>query len=512
MLSQEWKELQNGSDIRGVALEGVEGEKVNLTPEKCRRIACAFGIWLSRNKGKGLQDLRVSIGNDSRLSAQSLREAAIEGLTGMGIKVFNFGLSSTPAMFMSTIFEGYQYDGAIMLTASHLPFNRNGMKFFTREGGLEKQDITAILELAETEEFPEAKFKGTVQEVDFISVYAKDLVEKIRKGANDPENYEQPLKGLRIIVDAGNGAGGFFASKVLEPLGADTKGSQFLEPDGSFPNHIPNPEDKKAIESIKEAVLKNKADFGIIFDTDVDRAGAVDKNGKEINRNRIIALMASIVLEEHPSSVIVTDSITSDELKVFIEEKLGGIHHRFKRGYKNVINEAIRLNNEGKECHLAIETSGHGALKENYFLDDGAYLIAKILIKISKLKRIGKTVDILLEELEEPAEAKEFRMNILEKDFKTYGNKIIEDLTKYADEKEGWMPAAENYEGIRVSFGKNEGDGWFLLRMSLHDPLMPLNIESRVSGGIKTIASKLVPFLSNYSQLDIIPLKKYLNE
>jgi phosphomannomutase len=100
----------------------------------------------------------------------------------------------------------------------------------------------------------------------------------------------------------------------------------------------------------------------------------------------LIALISAIILEEHSNSIIVTDSITSNGLKEFIEEKLGGVHHRFKRGYKNVINEAIRLNKEGKESYLAIETSGHAALKENYFLDDGAYLIAKILIKMAKLK------------------------------------------------------------------------------------------------------------------------------
>ena len=132
-----------------------------------------------------------------------------------------------------------------------------------------------------------------------------------------------------------------------------------MDPDGSFPNHIPNPENAEAMASIRKAVLENKADLGIIFDTDVDRAGAVDKNGNEINRNPIIALMAAIVLQDHPGTTIVTDSITSDELKVFIEDKLGGRHHRFKRGYRNVINESIRLNEEGEESWLAIETSGH---------------------------------------------------------------------------------------------------------------------------------------------------------
>lgn len=510
MASEQWKKLQNGSDIRGIAIKGVPGEAVNLTPDIAGKIASAFAVWLSEKKGTELTALHISIGNDSRLSGPSIREAAIESLKNLGCQVFNFGLASTPAMFMSTVLSGYEYDGAIMLTASHLPFNRNGLKFFTREGGLEKQDIARILEIAEAGSFPLSGKPGNCSCVDFISVYAAHLVEKIRAGANSPEDYEKPLKGLRIVVDAGNGAGGFFAQKVLEPLGAITEGSQFLEPDGTFPNHIPNPEDKEAITSICEAVLKNNADLGIIFDTDVDRAGAVDKNGREINRNRIIGLLSAIVLEEHPGSTIVTDSITSKELKTFIEEKLHGTHHRFKRGYKNVINEALRLNQAGQECHLAIETSGHGALKENYFLDDGAYLIAKILIKAARLKREERTIDSLLLELSDPLETREFRMNILEKDFKAYGNKIIKDLGEYARGKSDWEVAPDNYEGIRVSFDDSNGDGWFLLRLSLHDPLIPLNIESNTPGGVRIIASKLMEFLSAYPELDTSSLKNYI--
>ena len=232
-----------------------------------------------------------------------------------------------------------------------------------------------------------------------MAIYGKGLANKIREGVNHPQHYETPLKGLKIILDAGNGAGGFYADKVLKPLGADTKGSQFLEPDGTFPNHIPNPENKEAMASICDAVIKNKADFGIIFDTDVDRGAAVDSEGHELNRNRLIALISSIVLKENPGSTIVTDSITSDGLTEFIEGELKGIHHRFKRGYKNVINESIRLNNEGQESHLAIETSGHGAIKENYFLDDGAYLITKLLIELAKLRQENKSLTDLIANL-----------------------------------------------------------------------------------------------------------------
>ena len=133
-----------------------------------------------------------------------------------------------------------------------------------------------------------------MQRQDFMSVYAAHLTSLIRDGVK-AKDYLHPLAGLHIVVDAGNGAGGFFAERVLAPLGADISGSRYLAPDGMFPNHIPNPEDAAAMASIRQAVLEEKADLGIIFDTDVDRAGAVLPDGEELNRNRLIALMLSLI-------------------------------------------------------------------------------------------------------------------------------------------------------------------------------------------------------------------------
>ena len=499
-MKDKWKKLQNGSDVRGVALEGIEGQSVNLTAEAAGMIAAAFVLWLRKKSGK--EQLTIAVGRDSRISGPALAESVVKAMKARGVNVVNCGLASTPAMFMTTVTDGYRYDGSIMLTASHLPFNRNGLKFFTPEGGLEKADITAVLELADEIEdglHPAAPgAAGSEIKIDFITIYAAGLVSKIRKATGAL----RPLEGTHIIVDAGNGAGGFYAEKVLKPLGADTAGSQFLEPDGTFPNHIPNPEDKKAMDSIQQAVLDTHADFGIIFDTDVDRAGAVDRHGKEINRNRIIAMIAAIAIAEHPGATIVTDSITSSGLKKFIEQELGGVHHRFKRGYKNVINEAIRLNGEGIYTPVAIETSGHGALKENYFLDDGAYLIAKLLIQLALMRKDGRHIDELIDRLEEPAEAVEFRLNIADNDFKTYGQGVIDALGEYVKTQAGWAPEAVNYEGLRVRCENADERGWFLLRLSLHDPLLPLNIESDVAGGNLAIARKLVPFFQQFEKLD----------
>ena len=495
-----WSQFKSGTDIRGVASEGVEGQSVNLTNEVITDITKGFVKWLCDKTGKSSTELTVAVGRDSRISGPRIMEQVEKALMAGGVQVLNCGLASTPSMFMTTV--DLKCDGAVQITASHHPFNRNGLKFFTVDGGLESEDITALLENAENKSFVDNCTGGTTKTVDYMSQYCKHLRDMICKGVNS-KNYDKPLEGFKIVVDAGNGAGGFYADKVLAPLGADTTGSQFLEPDGMFPNHVPNPEDAVAMSFISKAVLDNKADLGVIFDTDVDRGGAVDHTGNEINRNRLVAVAAAIALENAKGGTIVTDSTTSAGLKTFIEEDLHGKHHRFKRGYKNVINEAIRLNKEGIDCPLAIETSGHAAMRENYFLDDGAYLCTKIIIKMAQLRSQGKDISDLTATLKEPVESREIRFKITDSDFRATGNRIIKELEEYAKAQQGWLLADDSREGVRVSFGENDGDGWFLLRLSVHDPIMPLNVESNKSGGIDIILDKLMAFLRNCSGLEV---------
>ena len=146
----DYAKLQNGSDIRGVALNGIEGQHINLTEQACRDIGRGFALWLKNKAGKDA--LRVAVGRDSRLSGPDLCRWICEAMVEQGLLVTNSGMASTPAMFMSTVTEGYAYDGSVMITASHLPFNRNGFKFFTAQGGLEKGDIKQILQYAGGEE------------------------------------------------------------------------------------------------------------------------------------------------------------------------------------------------------------------------------------------------------------------------------------------------------------------------------------------------------------------------
>ncbi len=495
--------LKSGTDVRGVAIETAEGGPVTLTDEAVIDIARAFLVWCEKHLDIPANKLKLAVGRDSRLSGPRIACALREALVPYGVTCFDCGLASTPSMFMAAI--DIPCDCAVQITASHHPFYRNGLKFFTKNGGLDSPDLAEILTLAGEGVCPHKFDGGSWQESNHMEQYAAHLRELIEKGINAP-NYHRPLEGFHITVDAGNGAGGFYAENVLAPLGADISGSQFLEPDGSFPNHIPNPEDKEAMGFASRAVIESGANLGIIFDTDVDRAGVVDRHGKEINRNRLVALASAIALEGVPGGTIVTDSITSDGLREYIEGTLKGRHHRFQRGYKNVINEALRLNGEGIDCPLAIETSGHAALRENYFLDDGAYLVTKIIIKLAELRREGRELEDMLSELREPAEALEVRIPILEKDFRSRGNEVIESLEAYSQEK-GWQTAPDNREGIRVSFPAGEGEGWFLVRLSVHDPILPVNIESDVPGGAEVIRGKLRDFfISENWGLDISAL------
>ncbi len=491
---QTMRKLANGSDVRGVALEGVAGEPVTLSSEAANRIASGFLDFLSERTGKSKKDLRVAVGHDSRLSAKELKEAVLSALAYAGCVAVDCGLASTPAMFMATVFPETKMDGTIMITASHLPYNRNGLKFFTKDGGVEHEDIEAILSAAVRT--PEQKGDlAKVQRYDLMERYCHHLRKKIRQGLDMGET---PLHGMHIVVDAGNGAGGFFATQVLGRLGADTSGSVFLEPDGHFPNHIPNPENKQAMAAIQKAVLDARADLGLIFDTDVDRMSAVLKNGKEISRNALIAMMAAILAPEYPGSTVVTDSVTSDELTEFLTKTLGLKHHRYMRGYKNVIDECIRLNKEGTKSPLAIETSGHGALSENYFLDDGAYLAVKLLIAAGKAKAKGKSLADLVRGLGEPQEAREYRFKITGEDFRAYGKEVLAAFESRAKEK-GIRVASPNYEGVRLVFP----EGWALLRMSLHDPQMPLNVESRKAGGVAEIGKTIKELLAGFDRLDL---------
>lgn len=502
MEKKQWLKFKSGSDIRGIGL-GDESNPLYLSNEVVSRCAAGFLLFLCKKQNKKPDELKISVGHDPRLSAERIKTAVIDSLAKRGAKVVDCGLSSTPAMFFSI--GGLSCSGAIQLTASHHPADKNGLKFFTPSGGLDGENIEEILNFAYENPQGEAAMPGSVTKVNFMKDYSKMLRETIKRGVN-AKDYDRPLKGKKIVVAAGNGAGGFFATEVLEMLGADISGSLHLEPNGSFPNILPNPENPEFMQLGCNAVKESDADFGVVFDTDVDRSGCVGKGGVAFGRNRLVALASAIALEKCSGATIVTDSTTSDGLAKFIREQ-GGVHLRYKRGYRNVINKQIELCENGTDCPLAMETSGHAAFSENYFLDDGAYLAVKFIIKMAEMAERGEALENLIASLEEPAEEKELRLKITAEDFKSCGQRLIDSVIEEAENHSGWTPAKDNYEGIRVSVNKKNGNGWFLFRLSVHDPLIVLNLESNEIGGIKKMLNEILSLFGKTKEIDFSTLE-----
>lgn len=195
--------LKSGTDIRGVASEGIAGQSVDLTNEVVEQIAAGFLCWCETHLCKSASALTIAVGHDSRISADRISGCLQRIFVRHGCTVLDCGLASTPSMFMAII--GIPCDCSVQITASHHPFNRNGLKFFTKDGGLDAPDIQEILNNAQQGKTPPAAENGVVKASAFMKTYAQILQNKIKEGVQ-AEDYDHPLSGFKIVVDAGNGA------------------------------------------------------------------------------------------------------------------------------------------------------------------------------------------------------------------------------------------------------------------------------------------------------------------
>jgi phosphomannomutase len=334
-------------------------------------------------------------------------------------------------------------------------------------------------------------------QVDYMPHYALTLKNAILKEVGSEDAPETALAGLRIVLNSGNGSGGFF-HKVLEDLGADVSASIHIEPDGAFPAYIPNPESSQMVAETTRVCEVANADIGIMLDTDADRCGfvvprTVNKDGTKsdyeaLNRNRLIALLAVIFSTSSPGCAIVTDSVTSEGLETFLQDDLGLQHVRYLKGYANVINKARELTEAGiANAEVAIETSGHCAMQENGYLDDGTYTAVKVIGLLARVARDNdsKSVLDLISNLKEMPEEGELRMPVLDETLQTtlavfdFMALEIEQLCQSLGSDEDsavatWSLDEDNLEGIRVRTGNG---GFFMLRKSLHDPVISLQVE-----------------------------------
>ena len=481
----------------------IRANEERITDEFARKLGYSFALWLAEKLRTTPDALTISVGHDARPSGKRIYKAFMAGLTAADCDVYDCALATTPAMQMSIELTEKHICGACMVTASASEKNVNGFKLFTPDGAIHAEDAQKILEIAETVTVPHR----LVKDLDLIDAYGKRLKELVLEYMN--EDVALPLLGLHVVVDASCGSAGFYAS-LLESLGADTEGSFALDPSAEISAELSNPEGEKALEALSKAVLEQEADIGVKFDPDGDRVAIVDQNGKALNRNRLIALVAAMLLEDEKNLTFVTDSVTSSGLNRFITE-WGGNHYRYRRGYRNVIDEARRLSDEGFNVPVAIETSGHAAMAENYFIDDGVYLATKVICEAMWRKRDGLSLSSLIDELQEPVEHMEVRLPIIQEDYKKAAGYVIEAILTTTLTSSEWRLAPDNREGVRILFSLDGGvdNAWFMLRLSVHDPVIAINAESEIPGGLTYILDELYAVLEkDNEELDLSPLKE----
>lgn len=504
MQKGQYMKLKSGTDIRGCASPG-EGRQPLLTRQAAEKIGYAFAHLLARRQGTTPDKLTIAVGHDTRESGSSLARAFIRGLTAADCDVTDCGLCPTPAMIWSAALG--HADGAAMVTAGHYPWYENGFKLSGRDGGFTGEEIEEILRAAETA----SPVVRLVTPFDMASLYLEQLRAMVCRRLDS--DVQCPLLGLHVVVDAGGGIGALFA-RFLEELGCEITGSRGLEHDPFSPADFRAFDDPRVLKEMARTVADNTADLGVILDADGDRAVFVDEKGRTLSGDRLIALISALLLRE-PGATIVTDSVTSSGLQRFITE-WGGEHYRFKRGYQNVIREAVRLNQEGIDCPLAMETSGHAAFRDNHFIDDGMYLAAWLLCEALILKRDGETLYSLIEELGEPVERSELRLPILEEDYHLAAQSAIETILSNTLADASWHLAPDNREGVRILFDLSGGVGnaWFQLRLSVHDPVLALCAESEVPGGVEHMLTQLYALLREEQEgvLDLMPLQQAIGQ
>lgn len=270
----DFTKIQDGNRIIGIAEgAGAEGE-TGITKETAGRVGGSFVYWLSQRAQKNPTMLKICVGCDPRISGEELKEGVLEAISLWGAEGTDAGIATTGAMHMAASMPQFEFDGAVIITAGELAPEMNGFRLFAAEEEPDSEDIAEILRLASKYNF----IGGTYDDIreDLMPMHAAYLRQALPQKLSRTPGY---FRNMHFIVDAGNGAGGFFATDVLGKLGTDISGSYNLEPDGSFPAHSPDPEDPAAIEEMKKKLKEEGADLGIIFSADAGKLAAIGADG-----------------------------------------------------------------------------------------------------------------------------------------------------------------------------------------------------------------------------------------
>ena len=421
-------------DIRGRA----QGENAPVSTDAARSIGRAFGTYLQRVAGKS----QAVVGRDNRHSSPALAQAAIEGLRASGIGVLDIGMVSTPVVYFYAVDHGNV--GGMMITGSHLAPDQNGFKLSVGARNLWGDDIQTLRQLIEAGDFEVGDGDVTVLD-NPLEPFTSNIIQKIGK-----------TRSGRLVVDAGNGTGGLIAPQLFRRLGYEVI-ELFCEPDGSYPNHQPDPQVPANMQALSEKVREVGADIGIAFDGDADRMGAVDEKGNMIAADRLLALLARDMLSRNPGAAVVADVLSS---QVLFDEvaKAGGVPVMWASGHSLVKAKMVEIG-----ALLGGEMSGHIFLAEDYYGFDDAYLAAGRLLNL--VSNSGQTLSELNASMPTLYSTPEYRPHCPDE----MKAEVIAGVAKILEGKGEIV----SVDGVRVRFER----GWGLLRASNTEPVLSLRFE-----------------------------------
>ncbi len=447
-------------DIRGI----VAGDTPQITVELARAVGRALGTYLPKHFGTD----HMFVGCDNRHSSLDLRAAMIEGITSTGMNVTDIGPVLTPTVYFATATYGDK-GGGVMVTGSHLDTRYNGIKMAYGSLALAGEQIQDLLKIIQAEEYTTGQ--GQVDQ-DF------DMIHKHMDYIGKLVSFD---KKLNIVIDSGNGLSGTYVPAVLEKLGV-TVTCLFCESDGTYPNHLPNPEDPEMTRDLEAKVIEIGADFGLAFDGDSDRAGFIDNHGHHIAADRLLALLARDLLGRLPGSPIVFDVKASQALPDEIK-KYGGVPIMWKSGHSLMKQKMREVNSP-----LGGEVSGHLFIGENYFGFDDAPLVALKAIEI--FSRSDKTVAEIFEEIPKLEATPEIILS-------------VPDNIKFQIIEEIGEELHKDYEVITVDGARAVFEnGWGLVRASNTQPAITLRFEAYEKTQLLEYMQRFKRLLDTHPEID----------
>ncbi len=445
--------------LREYDIRGIIGE--TLGPDDARAIGRGFGTLLVRDL-EGEKKPLVAVGFDGRVSSPILEHALVEGLTSSGCDVRCIGMGPTPMLYYSEA-SAEEVDGGIQITGSHNPANYNGFKMVFRGRPFFGADIQRLGTMAAEGDWVDGS--GSVESVDIIDSY----IDRMLTALDGIDTHA--LGDLTVAWDAGNGAAG----PALEKLAARLPGKHhllFTEVDGNFPNHHPDPTVEANLEDLRALVAEKSCDFGIAFDGDGDRIGAIDGEGRVIWGDQLLMIYAEDLLGKLPNSTIIADVKASRALFDTVE-KHGGKPLMWKTGHSLIKSKMKEVSSP-----LAGEMSGHVFFADTYYgFDDALYAGIRL---IAASARLGKSVTQLRSEMPAMLNTPELRFQVDE-------SRKFAAIEEIAARIAASNAVADTTDGVRVT----NADGWWLLRASNTQDVLVARAESDTQDGLDRLLAQI---------------------